>query len=75
MTKIQRYKLLQEAREIHTKLEENKMLYARLDMITQELVDDKFTEENGVALIDKFKDKNIQWKATGIRRFELDFSE
>lgn len=66
--------LIKEAKEIHRKIEKNKKLYARLDEIIQELIKTDFQSESGVTLVDNFKNKNMQWKAAGIRRFDLDFT-
>lgn len=66
-------KLLKEAQTIHKAIEKNKKLYARLDEIIQNLIDFNFDKEGEIHLVDNFKDKNVQWRATGMRRFELRF--
>lgn len=67
--------LIQEAKEVYLQLEANKELYQRMDDIIAELIELNFQGGDGVSLVDNFKSKNISWKVTGVRRFELKFDK
>ena len=67
--------LVTEAESILSQLEAVKALYNRLDELTVELMD-KDLSKSRLELVDNFLDKegkpkNVAWKASGIRRFEL----
>lgn len=63
--------LVERAKEIQAELDRVKPLYSELDEITLALVEVPDLSSLGVSLKDNFETKNISWKATGIRRFEL----
>ena len=70
MTKKEITKLAVEAQNILAALEDYKKLYARLDEITLLLKDQK-VDGSGIAIVDNFSNKNVVFKASGIRRFEI----
>ena len=70
MTKKERTLLAVEAQNIMAALADYKKLYGRLDEITQILKDENL-DGSGVIIVDNFAEKNVVWKASGIRRFEL----
>lgn len=61
--------------EIQAEIDATKPLYAELDRLVQDLVDREFVEckvgRSVVRLVDRYADKNTAWKATAIRRFDL----
>jgi len=61
------------ARAIARRLEADKALYKELDDITTALLEIKFRKGHGAVLRDNFKKKNIVFRATAIKRFELEF--
>lgn len=65
-------KLVKRARLIQLQLAEVKPLYGELEEITMALlqVKDKLAK-HGVAIVDKFADKNTQFKTVAITRYEL----
>jgi predicted S18 family serine protease len=68
-------KLVSEAQEIMERLEAVKTLYGRLDELTLELMSADLSA-TPLEVVDNFVDKegkpkNVAWKASGIRRFEL----
>lgn len=73
MSQAQLKRLIARARHIQDVLEQVKPLYTELDEITWQLALGQHPnlEQFGVILKDNFSKKNVSWKATGIRRFEL----
>jgi hypothetical protein len=76
---MNRNKLLEEALKIRVRLEKDKLLYRRLDDITQLLSSGKkrtyLFEGYRISVIDNFAEKNTVFRATAIRRFELAFEK
>lgn len=62
-----------EAISIIRKLESVKPLYSRLEEITEALSNakSKDLEKCGLELVDNFATKNVVWKSSAVRRFEL----
>ena len=63
-------KLAVEAENILAALTEYKALYARLDEITNLLMDEDLSDTKFV-VIDNFCDRNVVFRPAGVRRFEL----
>lgn len=70
LSKKELTKLAVEAENLMSALSEYKKFYARLDIITQILLDQDLSG-TGISMIDNFEEKNIVWKSSCIRRFEL----
>lgn len=75
--------MLEEAKEIQAYLLGLRDRYKRLDEITEDLLFaceeieglDDYMKRNGVALVDKFAERNTTWKSTPQRRWELQILE
>ena len=52
-------------------LKKQKQLYSELDSITAILKKSKFKSGQYLILIDNFKNKNVVFRTTSVRRFEL----
>lgn len=63
-------KLAVEAENILAALTEYKALYARLDEITNLLMDEDLSDTK-FAMVDNFAEKNVVFRPAGVRRFEL----
>lgn len=63
-------RLAEEAMDIMRKLEDVKVLYGRLDEITMALKGQDLSRF-GLAVIDNFAEKNVVFRPSGVRRFEL----
>jgi len=66
--------LVNQARILINRIEHLKGCYSRLDEVTLALMGEDLTG-TGLELVDNFAQKNVAWKAAGIRRFELKLVE
>ena len=48
-----------------------KKAYLEADKITESLLDDKFKKDSGFELVDNFKSKNVVYRTTSVKRFEI----
>lgn len=60
---------------VKKKLEQIKKLYAEVDQITNELLAKKFKHDDIAFFVDNFRDKNLLFRTTAFRRWELKFYE
>ena len=67
--------LITRAKKINKEIEKLKKLYGQLDEITEKLVKQKFKSSDGVELVDNFKTKNVAFRTTSVKRYELRFEE
>jgi hypothetical protein len=63
--------LILKARKLLKQLEAVKPLYKELDAITEVLQSLGFSDAHGIAMVDNFAAKNVVWKSSAMRRFEL----
>lgn len=68
-------KLLKAARIYQKEIDQLNALYSEYNEIVNELVElkFKFDDKLGVRLVDNFKNKNVVFRTTSVKRFELDF--
>lgn len=57
--------------EINEEIEVMKGLYRELDELTALLLEQKFKKGHGVRVVDNFAKKNVAFRTTGLRRFEI----
>lgn len=57
--------------EIQKQLFVMKGLYRELDSLTDQLLLAKFKQGHGVKIVDNFTDKNVAFKTTAVKRFEV----
>lgn len=65
--------LIERASKINSVLTLIKPLYGELDEIVWQLATVPNIEVYGVMIKDNYNGRNVAWKATGVRRFELIF--
>lgn len=65
--------LAAQAWKILDELERVKPMYARLEELTEALTNAKKADlkEHGLQIVDNFETKNVVWKSSAVRRFEL----
>lgn len=63
--------LILKAKRLQRKIDALKPLYAELEAVTDQLRKAGFKAGHGLTLIDNFKNKNVAYRTTSIRRFEL----
>lgn len=59
-----------EAQNILSAIADIKKLYARLDTITLQLLDQDLSKHK-LCIVDNFSEKNVSWKMCGISRWEI----
>lgn len=76
MPKVSELTLARDALKLMIAIDELKLFYQQLDEITQQLVDQNFESitigKYRVVLKDNFAVKNLAWKSTPMRRYQLE---
>lgn len=66
-------RLLRRAKKLQSQIEFSKTLYKDLDEVIAELNRLKFKSNDKAVLIDEFKNKEVVFRTTSVRRYKLEF--
>ena len=64
-------RLVQEIMETHSMLESMKTLYNQMDKLLAEAVEQGLTTTEQFLILDNFKNKDVIFKTTAVKRYEL----